>query len=101
MGHEHEDWVPADHSPLEHLETLKNGTHIQVTVRQLGPDRYESRIVVTDGNGTVLKSPPPKLREQDPGPAADVLKFAVDEAKRIAGGLAGAPLDDHNQATPI
>lgn len=98
--HGHEDWAGSDHQTKEHSETLDNGTTIKVIVRQLAADRYEADMTVLDGAGAVLDHKV-KTREQDPGPAAEVLKFAVDETKRRAGGHRGAPLDDHHQATPI
>lgn len=99
-GHENEDWLGSDHSPREHTETLANGTSIHVIVRQLAADKYESDVRVLDSDGKELRHVT-KTRENDPGPAAEVLKFAIDEAKRIAGGHRGAPLDNHHQKTPI
>lgn len=99
-GHEHEDWMGADHSPKEHTEVLDNGTSIRAVVCQLGEREYKSEIWVMDSDGKELNHKS-KRREDDPGPACEILKFAVDEAKRIAGGHRGAPLGDHDQATPI
>jgi hypothetical protein len=98
--HENEDWVGSDHLSKEHKETLANGTSIHVIVRQLAAEKYEADMTVLDSGGAVLHHAV-KIRDQDPGPAGEVLKFAVDETKRKAGGHRGAPLNDHNQATPI
>ncbi|WP_263263724.1 hypothetical protein [Pseudomonas sp. RIT-PI-S] len=96
----HEDWVGTDHSPKEHKETLGNGAVIHVIVRQLAAEKYEADMTVLDGNGAALYHAV-KTRDKDPGPASEVLKFAVDEAKRHAAGHRGAPLDNHHQKTPI
>lgn len=100
MESTHEDWTGSDHLTKEHEETLGNGTRIHVIVRQLAASKYEADMTVLDSGGAVLHHAV-KTRDQDPGPAAEVLKFAVDETKRRAGGYRGAPLDDHHQATPI
>jgi hypothetical protein len=98
--HGHEDWAGSDHQTKEHKEALDNGSTIHVVVRQLGADHYESEITVLDEAGANVYHKV-KDRKEDPGPAAEILKFAIDEAKRHAGGHKGAPLDDHHQATPI
>lgn len=99
-GQGHEDWVGNDHRTKVHEETLGNGARIHVTVSQIAEQHYRIEMCVRDAGGQVIHEEV-KTKTDDPGPAAELLKWGIDQAKRHAGGHRGAPLDDHHQKTPI
>ena len=100
VEHAHEDWVGADHAGKTHEETLKNGTHIKVTVRPVSDKVIEKYILVTDSAGSEIHQER-KNYERAVWDVNDLMPKAVDEAKRYAGGHRGAPLDNHHQKTPL
>ncbi|CAI3788534.1 hypothetical protein AHFPHNDE_02210 [Pseudomonas sp. MM227] len=84
---------------VRHEETLKNGCRIVVRARKIGEDKISVFFGTYGVDGRVIKEQT-EIRDGLTC-AKDALAFATDKAKRHAGGGAGAPDDNHHQATPV
>jgi len=98
-----EEWDKSSKDFLDeqvrHEETLKNGCHIVVRARKIAEDKVSVFFGTYGPDGRVIKEQT-EIRDGLTC-AKDALDFAADKAKRHAGGGAGAPDDNHHQATPI
>jgi hypothetical protein len=98
-----QEWDKSSENFLDeqarHEETLKNGCHIVARARKIADDKVSVFFGTYGVDGGVIKEQT-EIRDGLTC-AKDALDFAIDKAKRHAGGGAGAPDDNHHQATPI
>lgn len=101
------DYEDHKNGPLEgqesvHEETLANACTIRVTVTPLAhsPKRPQLQVVVLSPEGKEIHNET-SVAKDDHWTVEKLRNWGVDQAKRVAGGHHGAPLDDHHQKTPV
>jgi porphobilinogen deaminase len=93
---------PDEGKERVHEETLANHCTIRVTVTPVvhNPKRPQWQVVVLSPEGTEIHNET-SVAKDDHWTVEKLLNWGIDQAKRVAGGHHGAPLDDHHQKTPV
>lgn len=94
---------PSEDQVRVHEETLANDCRIRVTVTPVNdatPQRPQWQVEVFSPAGESIHDETARAKD-DHWTVEKLCNWGIDQAKRVAGGYHGAPLDDHHQATPV